>query len=130
RRSGDWLRPAASNISRTAARAGRSYWGPAQNARILPFREPCARRRGILTRPGSNSTIVTDITTERSTMTHSRRDFLKTAAVTGTIAAVPAVPASAKQIAPQQIVARFAQLPGDVAFKIFAPSSKDKKAFV
>src|SRR5438105_4872805 len=63
-------------------------------------------------------------------MTHSRRDFLKTAAVTGTIVVAQAMPASAKPIAPQQIVSRFAQLPGDVAFKIFAPSAKDKKAFV
>ncbi|MGH8591540.1 MAG: serine hydrolase [Gammaproteobacteria bacterium] len=65
-------------------------------------------------------------------MVNSRRNFLKAAAATGTLAAVPAMPAAAKHghVAPERIVARFAQLPGDTAFKIFAPAAKDKKAFV
>jgi hypothetical protein len=48
-------------------------------------------------------------------MRKSRREFLKTAAATGTIAAVPAMPATAKHghLTPGQIVSRFAQLPGD-----------------
>jgi hypothetical protein len=47
-------------------------------------------------------------------MRKSRREFLKTAAATGTIATVPAMPATAKhgQIATGEIVFRFAQLPG------------------
>ena len=66
-------------------------------------------------------------------MANSRRKFLKTAAATGAIAAIPAMPAAAKHghVAPEQIVTRFAQLPGDTAFKILAPAAKGKKkAFV
>jgi len=55
-----------------------------------------------------------------------------TAAATGTIAAVPAMPATARhgQLAPRQIVLRFAQLPGDKAFKILAPASKGNHAAI
>jgi beta-lactamase class A len=65
-------------------------------------------------------------------MRKSRREFLRTAAATGTIAAVPAMPATAKhgQFFPSEIVSRFAQLPGDKAFKIVAPASKRKHDFV
>jgi len=65
-------------------------------------------------------------------MRKSRREFLQTASATGTIAALPAMPAMAKhgQIDPGEIVSRFAQLPGDKAFKILAPSSKGKHDFV
>ena len=66
-------------------------------------------------------------------MVNSRRSFLKTAAATGTLAAMPVLPASARNgraPAPEQIVALFADLPGDMAFRIFAPAAKDKKRFI
>lgn len=66
-------------------------------------------------------------------MISSRRNFLKTAAATGTLAAVPTMPASAKPANKRlagQIVSRFADLPGDVGFKILAPDEKGKKPFV
>ena len=63
-------------------------------------------------------------------MDDSRRKFLKTAAASGTLAAVPAMPAAAKHLAPEQITARFKRLPGDVAFKILAPDAKGKNDFV
>ena len=66
-------------------------------------------------------------------MKRSRRDFLKTAAATGAVAAVATNPARARDvrsISPDAIVERFAALPGDVAFKILAPSPKGRKAFV
>ena len=58
-------------------------------------------------------------------MFQSRRKFLKTAAASGTLAAVSATPAVAKQghLKPDQIVARFAELHGDKAFKILAPAA-------
>jgi len=65
-------------------------------------------------------------------MIDSRRKFLKTAAATGALAAVPAAPASAgiASLKPEQIVALFSNLPGDTAFKILAPSTKGKNPFV
>ena len=63
-------------------------------------------------------------------MDDSRRKFLKAAAASGTLAAVPAMPAAAKNVAPEQIAARFKRLPGDTAFKILAPDAKGKKDFV
>ena len=63
-------------------------------------------------------------------MDDSRRKFLTTAAASGTLAALPAMPVAAKNVAPEQIVARFSQLPGDKGMKIFAPDAKGKKAFV
>jgi len=57
-------------------------------------------------------------------MFQSRRKFLKTAAASGTLAAVSATPAVAKQghLKPDQIVVRFAES-GDKAFKILAPAA-------
>lgn len=63
-------------------------------------------------------------------MNDSRRKFLTTAAASGALAAVPAMPAAAKHVAPEQITARFKKLPGDKAFKILAPDAKGKKDFV
>lgn len=73
-------------------------------------------------------------------MTHSRRKFLKTAAATSTLAAVSASPASAANgpsasngvgsLKPAQIVGLFADLPGDVAFKVLAPSANGKPPFL
>ena len=77
-------------------------------------------------------------------MIHSRRKFLKTAAATGTLAAVtpsPAAPGNGNgpptsprngngSLKPTQIVDLFTNLPGDVAFKILAPSTKGKTPFV
>jgi beta-lactamase class A len=65
-------------------------------------------------------------------MIHSRRNFLKTAAATGTLAAVAAPPksAGAGSLKPAQIVALFANLTGDTAFKILAPSAKGKPPFL
>src|SRR5215831_4874829 len=65
-------------------------------------------------------------------MHNSRRTFLKTAAATGTLAAVPtvAIAGPGGQLKPEQIVALFAQLPGDPAFKILVPDAKGKKPFV
>ena len=65
-------------------------------------------------------------------MDDSRRKFLKTAAASGTLAAaaVPPMPAVAKNVSPDQITAKFKKLPGDVAFKILAPDAKGKKDFV
>jgi beta-lactamase class A len=65
-------------------------------------------------------------------MAHTRRKFLKTAAGVGTLASVSAAPVAGKdrQVAPEHIVDRFAQLPGDTAFKILAPDAKGRKAFV
>jgi len=64
-------------------------------------------------------------------MFQSRRKFLKTAAASGTLAAVSATPAVAKQghLKPDQIVARFAELHGDKAFKILAPAAAGNKPF-
>jgi beta-lactamase class A len=65
-------------------------------------------------------------------MKHSRRDFLMTAAATGAVA-ITSNPASARDvrsISANAIVERFAALPGDVAFKMLAPSPKGSKAFV
>jgi beta-lactamase class A len=66
-------------------------------------------------------------------MAKSRREFLKAAAAGGTLAAVPAVPASARPAnvaLAQQIVARFEALPGDKSIKILAPDAKGGKPFV
>ena len=65
-------------------------------------------------------------------MLDSRRRFLKTAAATGTLAAVPtaSMAGPAGQLKPEQIVSLFAQLPGDTAFKILVPSPKGKKPFI
>jgi len=65
-------------------------------------------------------------------MHNSRRTFLKTAAATGTLAGVPtvAIAGPGGQLKPEQIVALFAQLPGDPAFKILVPDAKGKKPFI
>ena len=65
-------------------------------------------------------------------MTYSRRKFLKSAAVTGTLAAVEAPPtaAGAGSLKPAQIVDLFANLPGDVAFKVLAPGANGKPPFL
>jgi beta-lactamase class A len=65
-------------------------------------------------------------------MLHSRRNFRKTAAATGTPAAVAATPksAGAGSLKPAQIVALFANLTGDTAFKILAQSAKGKPPFL
>ena len=65
-------------------------------------------------------------------MTYSRRKFLKSAAVTGTLAAGDAAPksAGAGSLKPAQIVDLFANLPGDVAFKLLAPSANGKPPFL
>ena len=65
-------------------------------------------------------------------MSHSRRKFLKTAAVTGTFAAIPPTSVAAKygRVTPDEICALFAQLPGDTALKIVVPTEKRKGAFV
>lgn len=66
-------------------------------------------------------------------MERTRRDFLKTVAVTGAVSALPTESARARDvrsIPADAIVDRFAALPGDVAFKILAPSPKGGKAFV
>jgi len=65
-------------------------------------------------------------------MIPTRRHFLKSAAAAGTLAAVPTASVSAKNgaLRADDISALFAQLPGDVAFKILAPNAKGKKAFV
>ncbi|MEP7098063.1 MAG: serine hydrolase [Dokdonella sp.] len=66
-------------------------------------------------------------------MVHSRRDFLKTAAVAatcataaqGATASTSLAPAASpvRSITPEQIIALFDGLPGDVAVKIFAPGT-------
>jgi beta-lactamase class A len=65
-------------------------------------------------------------------MVDSRRKFLKTAAAAGTLAAVAAASksAGAGSLKPEEIVALFASLPGDTAFKILAPSAKGKPPFL
>src|SRR4029079_1654644 len=65
-------------------------------------------------------------------MIPTRRHFLKSAAAAGTLSAVPTASVSAKNgaLRADDISALFAQLPGDVAFKILAPNAKGKKAFV
>ena len=65
-------------------------------------------------------------------MIPTRRHFLKSAAAAGTLAAVPtaSVYAKNKALRAEGISALFAQLPGDVAFKILAPNAKGRKAFV
>jgi len=65
-------------------------------------------------------------------MIPTRRHFLKSAAAAGTLAAVPTASVSAKNgaLRADDISALFAQLPGDVAFKILVPNAKGKKAFV
>ena len=65
-------------------------------------------------------------------MRKSRREFLKKASATGTLAVVPATPATAqhRRLVPRQIVSRFVQLPGDKAFKILVPASNGRLEFV
>ena len=63
-------------------------------------------------------------------MAESRRAFLKNAAALGGVATLPAMPAIAKSIAADAIVARFADLPGDKGCKILAPAAKGRKSFV
>ena len=73
-------------------------------------------------------------------MMHSRRDFLKTAAVAATCAtaaqsvAAPTPPAPTasplRSITPEQIIALFDGLPGDVAIKIFAPGTDVGASFL
>jgi beta-lactamase class A len=69
-------------------------------------------------------------------MAHSRRTFLKTAAGTvagtATLASLSAPTASAWQqrITPEKIVDFFDDLPGDKAFKIFAPGEDGRHNFV
>jgi len=67
-------------------------------------------------------------------MAHSRRAFLKTAAGTATLTALPlSAPASLaweQTITPDQIVDRFDDLPGDKAFKILAPAAEGKPKFL
>ncbi len=65
-------------------------------------------------------------------MRKSRREFLKKAGATGTLTVVPAMPATAqhRRLVPRRIVSRFAQLPGDKAFKILAPASNGRAGFV
>jgi beta-lactamase class A len=62
-------------------------------------------------------------------MGHSRREFLKTAAATATLASVP-LPAAAETRddaeSLDQIVRRFEYLPGDKALKIYAPAAEGK----
>jgi beta-lactamase class A len=66
-------------------------------------------------------------------MIHSRREFLKTTAATATLATVPvaevATVVPGQTITPQEIVALFGHLPGDKAFKIFAPATEDGPKF-
>jgi len=60
----------------------------------------------------------------------SRRKFLKTAAASGTLVAVPAMPAAAKNVPTEQITDRFKRLPGDKAFKILVPDAKGNNDFI
>jgi beta-lactamase class A len=66
-------------------------------------------------------------------MSRTRREFLKTAAATGTLAAVPSMPASARpahKALAQRIAALFAALPDDKGFKILAPGVNGNETFV
>jgi beta-lactamase class A len=73
-------------------------------------------------------------------MAHSRREFLKTAATTATLASVPlaAAPLVAaavtgeqdSAVTPDEIVDLFEPLPGDKAIKIFAPAAQGKPDFL
>lgn len=73
-------------------------------------------------------------------MVHSRRDFLKTAAIAATCATAaqdatastsPAPTASPlRSVTPEQIIALFDGLPGDVAVKIFAPGTDVGASFL
>lgn len=72
-------------------------------------------------------------------MTHSRRQFLKTAAATALVTVPPAVAATpataaaespADAVTPQEIIALFAQLPGDLGLKILAPARNGGSDFV
>jgi beta-lactamase class A len=70
-------------------------------------------------------------------MSHSRREFLKTAAASATIAASPlartaaTIPSTPVEQAPQSglITSLFSGLPGQVAFKIFAPAVGGQPGF-
>jgi beta-lactamase class A len=66
-------------------------------------------------------------------MTHSRREFIKTAAATATLTTLPVAEALAvtprQAITPEQIVALFDHLPGDKAFKILAPAANGNPKF-
>ncbi len=73
-------------------------------------------------------------------MAHSRREFLKTAATTATLASVPlaAAPLAAaavtgeqdSAVTPDEIIDLFEPLPGDKAIKIFAPAAQGKPDFL
>jgi beta-lactamase class A len=73
-------------------------------------------------------------------MVHSRREFLKAAATTATLASVPlaAAPLAAaavtgeqdSAVTPDEIIDLFEPLPGDKAIKIFAPAAQGKPEFL
>lgn len=67
-------------------------------------------------------------------MIHSRREFLKTAASTTTLTALPTSASATLEweqtICPDRIVDLFEQLPGDKAFKILAPAADGKPKFL
>jgi len=71
-------------------------------------------------------------------MSHSRREFLKTAAASATLAATPLTLATAAAASvtnavgaasPNHIAALFQNLPGDVAFKVFVPPANGRPGF-
>jgi len=68
-------------------------------------------------------------------MSHSRREFLKTAAASATFAAAPltlataAAAGSEQSPAPNHIATLFQNLPGEVAFKIFVPPVNGRLGF-
>jgi beta-lactamase class A len=71
-------------------------------------------------------------------MSHSRREFLKNAAASATLAATPLTLATAaaagttnsvQTASPNQIAALFQNLPGQVAFKVFVPPANGRPGF-
>lgn len=71
-------------------------------------------------------------------MSHSRREFLKNAAASATLAAAPVTLAttaaaaatnSAQTASPNQIASLFQNLPGEVAFKVFVPPANGRPGF-
>jgi beta-lactamase class A len=66
-------------------------------------------------------------------MSRSRREFLKTAALTATIASLSPLPAAAdtksEKIRRHGIASLFDDLPGDIGLKIYSPSRKGKPGF-
>src|SRR5215472_18953165 len=91
------------------------------------FSYPASRRSA--TEPFQRSKASSEVTT----MTHSRREFLTTAASAATFVAIPSAHSetinSDEALTPDRILKLFEPLPGDKSLKILVPSVNGKPTF-